>query len=233
MEIDKKRLRSFIALIEIKREDLENLFSELVRRGEAVEKDRDKFITKGLDNLQKRDRNIKRYSPEKKIMNALKATLNPNREEIKKLNNRVNELVKEIYNNNMHQWKDIKIDVSKDIKIDVSYEGNNNEIVVITPHGLIDHVEVEPIDVEKEILKQLSEKHYKIIVHLLYCDYVANSGWVAFVCFIRDIRQHNGDLVLADMSPDVLGVYELMEFSKILKSFPSLQESISHFCRKL
>ncbi len=71
MEIDKKRLRSFIALIEIKREDLENLFSELVRRGEAVEKDRDKFITKGLDNLQKRGRNIKRYSPEKKIIELL------------------------------------------------------------------------------------------------------------------------------------------------------------------
>ncbi len=194
-------------------------FEEKVKRAKVL---RDIFITKGLDNLQKRDRNFIRHSLEKKIMNVLKAPLNPNREEIKKLNKSIDELLKEINNINTHQ--------RKDIKIDVSYEGNNNEIVVITPHGLIDHVGVEPIDVEKEILKQLSEKHYKIIVHLPYCDYVVNSGWGAFLRFIKDIRQHNGDLVLADMSPDVLDVYKLMEFSKILKSFPSLQESISYFC---
>jgi stage II sporulation protein AA (anti-sigma F factor antagonist) len=112
-------------------------------------------------------------------------------------------------------------------KIDVSYDGTNNEIVVVTPHGYIDATTCP--DVEKEILKQLSKECYKIIVHLPYCEYVNSSGWGVFIREIKDIRQHQGDLVLADMSPDVHMVYETMEFSKILKSFPSLRESVSYF----
>ncbi|MBA7649590.1 hypothetical protein ES703_57387 [subsurface metagenome] len=200
-------------LVRIEREDLENLFSELVRRGEAVEKDRDKFITKGLDNLQKRGRNIK-----KKIMNALKATLNPNREEIKKLNKSVNELMKDI---------PIKYISQGNFKIYVSYAGSNNEIVVVTLHGVF--YDEEAPYVEEVIRKQLSEKHYKIIVHLPYCDHLDSVVWGEFIYFLRDIRQHNGDLVLADMSPHVHEVYELMEFSSILKSYDSLNEAIAGF----
>jgi anti-anti-sigma factor len=113
-------------------------------------------------------------------------------------------------------------------KIDVSYDGNDNEIVVVTPYGYIDGTTCP--DLEKEILKQLSEKRYKIIVYLSHCEYVNSAGWGVFIREIKDIRQHHGDLVLADMPPDVHMVYETMEFSKILKSFPSLQESVSYFC---
>ena len=215
MKKDDKRLsRSGMALSKIKREDLENLFSALVGRGEAVEKDRDKFITKVLDNFRKRGSNIK-----KKIMNALKATLKPNREEIKKLNKRVKELVKEIYINFTNQ--------GKDLKFDVSYEGRNNEIVVLTPHVDLDTINAP--DFEKKIEKQLALNKYKIIVHLPYCGYVESPGWGVMVSEIREIRENNGDIVVADMSPYTRGVYELMEFSSILKSYDSLNEAIAAF----
>jgi len=113
--------------------------------------------------------------------------------------------------------------------IDVSYNGTNNEIAVVTPHGYIDATTY--LDLEKEILNQLSEEHYKIAVNLPFCEYVNSAGWGVFIREIKDIRQHHGDLVLVDMSPDVYLVYETMEFSKILKSFPSLSESVSYFCR--
>ncbi|MBN2322593.1 MAG: STAS domain-containing protein [Spirochaetes bacterium] len=112
-------------------------------------------------------------------------------------------------------------------KIDVSYDGSDNEIVVVAPHGYIDATTY--LDLEKEILKLLSEERYKIIVYLTHCEYVNSAGWGVFIREIKDIRQHHGDLVLADMSPDVHLVYEKMEFSKILKSFSSLQESVSYF----
>ena len=112
-------------------------------------------------------------------------------------------------------------------KIDVSYDGSNNEIVVVTPHGYIDATTY--IEVENEILKQISDERYKIVVHLPHCDYVNSAGWGVFIREIKDIRAHSGDLVLVNMPPDVYMVYETMEFSKILKSFESLPDSISYF----
>ena len=112
--------------------------------------------------------------------------------------------------------------------IDVSYGGNNNEIVVIQPHGYIDATTYT--DVEKTILSQLTQKCYKIIINLAKCEYVNSSGWGVFIRDIKEIRKNDGDIVLVNMLPDVYMVYDTMEFSKILKSLSSLQEGIDYFC---
>ena len=114
-----------------------------------------------------------------------------------------------------------------EFKIDISYEGNNNEIVIIQPHGYIDATTYT--DVEKAMLNQLAQKYYKIIINLAECEYVNSSGWGVFIREIKEIRKNNGDIVLVNMLPDVYMVYDTMEFSKILKSFSSLQEGISNF----
>lgn len=114
-----------------------------------------------------------------------------------------------------------------EFKIDISYEGDNNDIVIVKPHGYIDSTTYT--DAEKVILKQLSLYYYKIIVNLAECEYVNSSGWGVFIREIKEMRKNNGDLVLVNMLPDVYLIYETMEFSKILKSFASLQEGISYF----
>ena len=113
-------------------------------------------------------------------------------------------------------------------RIDVSYEGNNNEIAIVHPHGYIDAMTYT--DMEETILNQLAKEYYKIIIDLAECEYVNSSGWGAFIREIKEIRKNNGDLVLVNMLPDVYMIYETMEFSKILKSLSSLQEGISYFC---
>jgi len=113
-------------------------------------------------------------------------------------------------------------------RVEVSYEGNDNEIVIVQPRGYIDSTTCTGL--EKIILEQITKKRYKIIVHLDECEYVNSSGWGVFIREIKEIRKNEGDLVLVNMQPDVYMVYETMEFSKILKSFESLQEGIAYFC---
>ena len=115
-----------------------------------------------------------------------------------------------------------------EFKVAVSYEGNDNEIVIVQPRGYIDSTTYT--DLEKVVLEQLSQNRYKIIVSLDECEYVNSSGWGVFIREIKEIRKNEGDLVLVNMHPDVYMVYETMEFSKILKAFESLQEGIAYFC---
>ncbi|MFW6139577.1 MAG: STAS domain-containing protein [Spirochaetota bacterium] len=114
-----------------------------------------------------------------------------------------------------------------DIQVDVSYSGNNNEVAIISAKGFIDTTTAP--ELEKKLEEQLALNKYNIIVDLGNIDYVSSAGWGVFVSEIREIRENNGDLVLANMSPDVYDVYELMEFSSILKSFDSLEEAKANF----
>jgi anti-sigma B factor antagonist len=114
-----------------------------------------------------------------------------------------------------------------DIQVDVRYAGGDNEIAVISAKGFIDTTTAP--DLEKKLEEQLALNKYKIIVDLKNIDYVSSAGWGVFVSEIREIRENNGDLVLVNMSSDVYDVYELMEFSSILKSFDTVEDAISNF----
>ena len=117
-----------------------------------------------------------------------------------------------------------------DIQVDVSYAGDNDEIAIISAKGFIDTTTAP--ELEKKLEEQLALNKYKIIVDLENIDYVSSAGWGVFVSEIREIRENNGDLILVNMSPDVYDVYELMEFSSILKSFDSLDDAIAYFTGK-
>jgi anti-sigma B factor antagonist len=114
-----------------------------------------------------------------------------------------------------------------DIQVDVSYTGDGEDIAVISARGFIDTTTAP--DLEKKLEEQLALNKYKIIVNLENIDYVSSAGWGVFVSEIREIRENNGDLVLINMSSDVYDVYELMEFSSILKSFDNLEDAIYSF----
>jgi len=114
-----------------------------------------------------------------------------------------------------------------DIQVDVRYAGGDNDIAIISAKGFIDTTTAP--DLEKKLEEQLALNKYKIIVDLKNIDYVSSAGWGVFVSEIREIRENNGDLVLVNMSSDVYDVYELMEFSSILKSFDNIDTAVSNF----
>jgi len=113
-----------------------------------------------------------------------------------------------------------------EITINVSYNGNNEDVAILCPEGYIDTT-TSP-EMESVLLKELSRKKYRFIVDLENVDYVNSSGWGVFIREIKQIRQNRGDLVLVKMSPDVFSVYETMEFSKILKSFNSIESALTY-----
>ena len=113
------------------------------------------------------------------------------------------------------------------IQLEISYAGLNKEIVIINARGYIDNTTAPEIEVVMK--EQLASGRYKFIVNLKEINYVSSAGWGVFVSEIREIRDHNGDIVLTNMSSDVHNVFELMEFSSILKSFDSMKQAVSYF----
>lgn len=110
-------------------------------------------------------------------------------------------------------------------KITVSmkdYPGNKN-ITVISVKGELDFNTASAL--EDNLRWALKDKKFNLIIELKDVAYIASAGWSVFVSLLKKIRIGKGDLVLAGMTPGVTGVFELLEFDRILKAFPNVESA--------
>ena len=115
------------------------------------------------------------------------------------------------------------------LEIEVSYSGKHDEFVIFAPRGYIDTATVDAM--EDKLMELVSQEKYKLIIDFSDTEYVNSSGWGVFLRDLRMIRENGGDIVLANMAPDVHIVYETMEFSQIFKSFNSLDAACKSFLK--
>jgi anti-sigma B factor antagonist len=116
------------------------------------------------------------------------------------------------------------------IAISVSYAGNDREVVVVTVNGYVDTTTAP--ELREAITEQVARRKYRIVVDLHGVDYISSTGWGVFVGELKDLRENKGDLVLAGMVTNVHNIYELMEFSSIIKSFFDAEQATAHFLGK-
>lgn len=100
----------------------------------------------------------------------------------------------------------------------------NKEVTLLTVKGSLDTNTVSEFD--KNFQSVLRNNRFKLVVDLKDAHYISSAGWGLFVSEIRRIRGENGDLVLAGMLPDVLDIFELLQFNTILKFFPDVETAV-------
>lgn len=113
--------------------------------------------------------------------------------------------------------------------IDVTVEevGSQQQISLVRVAGYVDTTTSH--ELEKKLNAILERRRYRIVVDLSGVDYVSSAGWGIFIGEIREIREQQGDLKLAGMSPDVYEVFELLEFQNILEAFPEAASAVERF----
>ena len=80
-------LHAGVGLTQVTKENIEKIFNELKKKGEVYEEERDQFIRKTLDKLEKTG---------KEITDKVKDTLVPNAKRIDELNAKIDTLIKEL-----------------------------------------------------------------------------------------------------------------------------------------
>lgn len=111
--------------------------------------------------------------------------------------------------------------------LNVSYDGDNEEVVIISAQGYIDATSSP--ELKQLISRYVTSEKYKIIVNLEKIEYISSTGWGVFISELKAIRKNYGDLVLTNMCTNVFNIFELMEFSSILKAFTSLADAKVYF----
>lgn len=112
----------------------------------------------------------------------------------------------------------------QNITVTVSNHPLHKDITLLSVKGFIDTNTASEFD--KLFQAALAEKKYKLVVDLRDVTYISSAGWGLFVGEIKRIRNQKGDLFLAAMSPEVEEAYELLQFSTILKAFPTVEQAV-------
>ena len=118
----------------------------------------------------------------------------------------------------------------KNLTVNVTTHPQYKDVTVLSVKGFIDTNTASEFD--KSFQSALAENKFKLIVDLKDVTYVSSAGWGLFVGEIKRIRTQKGDLFLTAMSPEVEEAYELLQFSTILKAFPTVEQAIQKGFRK-
>ena len=106
-------------------------------------------------------------------------------------------------------------------------ESKNDTISELRIDGVIDTTTSEKL--ESVIDSLMKRMRFYIIVDLAGVDYISSAGWGTFISRIRDVRNHDGDIKLVNMVPNVYEIYELLEFDKVLKAYNSVEKARQDF----
>lgn len=106
-------------------------------------------------------------------------------------------------------------------------ENKQHDISEIRVDGVIDTI--TSAELEEVIDSLIKRQRHKLIIDLAGVNYISSAGWGIFISHIKDIRNNEGDIKLANMTPDVYEIYELLEFDNVLKAFASVEEASGEF----
>lgn len=114
-----------------------------------------------------------------------------------------------------------------DIKLSLSQAGPSGELSIIRVDGVVDTITAS--ELENVIEGLLGQRRYKILVDLGGVEYISSAGWGIFVSKIQEIRDHEGDIKLVNMIPNVYEIYELLEFEHIIQAFETMDRGKKAF----
>ncbi len=104
---------------------------------------------------------------------------------------------------------------------------DRGDIKVVKCTGYIDTTTSSQL--ENKMAELLQKKNYKIIMDLSEVDYISSAGWGIFISEIKNIRKNKGDLKLASMKPEVMEIFELLDFTNILEYYKTVDEAVKKF----
>ncbi|MFH1687177.1 MAG: STAS domain-containing protein [bacterium] len=115
---------------------------------------------------------------------------------------------------------------SNNISISLS-EGSQGSVSEVRVDGVIDTITAGQLE---EVFEALIRRgRYRIVVDLAGVDYISSAGWGIFISNIRDVRNNDGDIKLANMASNVYEIYDLLEFDNVLRTYQTLEAARASF----
>lgn len=68
----------------------------------------------------------------------------------------------------------------------------------------------------------------KVIMDLSQAPFVSSTGWSFFLYTHARLRAMEGELLLAGMKPEILMIFEMLDFGNFMRHFPTVAEALTY-----
>ena len=113
------------------------------------------------------------------------------------------------------------ISIKDSLKLITEEVANRSNAIVLKLDGLIDTYNSS--DLQKEVLNTISS-YTEIIFDCSKLTYVSSTGVGTFTVFLKATKGNNGTIILADLQPKVLEVFQLLGFSKFFTIVDTVED---------
>jgi anti-sigma B factor antagonist len=114
-----------------------------------------------------------------------------------------------------------------DFKINFRESSNIN---IVDLKGYLDaHTAPE---LEGAFQKLMSSNQYNIVVNFKNLSYISSAGLGVFMAYIEEVRKNNGDIKLANMSPKIFNVFDILGFPLLYEIYKDEKEALTKFTTK-
>jgi anti-sigma B factor antagonist len=100
-------------------------------------------------------------------------------------------------------------------------------IQIIKAEGYLDSSTFNQL---QELLEKLVEgAKYHVIVEFGNLNYISSAGLGVLMGMLNEFRNNDGDLKLANMSPKVRNLFDMLGFSRLIRIFDSCEDAKNAF----
>ena len=81
-------------------------------------------------------------------------------------------------------------------------------------------------EISKTLQTLVTAQRKKLVFDLTETNYVSSGGWGLFINTAQQLRETEGDIFLAAMKPEIYDAFELLEFHKLIRLFPTVEAAL-------
>jgi len=107
------------------------------------------------------------------------------------------------------------------------FADDGGKIMIVKLQGYID--QTNSYGLQKVFNDIITSGCFNVIIDFSEVMYISSAGWGIFVGEIKHFRDEGGDIKLANMSPDIYEVYQMLEFYHIFEDFNSIESAKKSF----
>ena len=103
----------------------------------------------------------------------------------------------------------------------------SNNVNILDLKGYLDaHTTPE---LEKALQGLIENKKFNILVNCSELTYISSAGLGVFMAYIEDVRKHQGDIKLSNMTSKVYNIFDLLGFPLLYEIAKDEAEAIGKF----
>ncbi|MFH1742747.1 MAG: STAS domain-containing protein, partial [bacterium] len=79
----------------------------------------------------------------------------------------------------------------------------------------------------------IAQHNYRFVVDLKELSYISSAGLGVLMGMLQEVREHDGDLKVANMSDKIRNLFDMLGFSRLVRIYEGVDKAVEAFAQEI